>query len=212
MKAQIQHLPRLFIVSSGREHIDAWGLAMQQATAISKSGPVMFQLREKGLEAAQLYNIACRLRPLLDTSGSLLLVNERADVALASGARGVHLPESSCPASSIRKAFPGLLAGQSVHRIGAAVDAWKSGVDYLLFGPVFATPSKERFGPPQGLEELEKVCRSVSIPVFAVGGITPEKSFACIEKGAWGIAAMTPFLDAGSLPATIDKFRCYLPS
>lgn len=207
-----QRLPRLFIVSCGLEHLGSGGVSVRQAAAIRESGPVMFQLREKGLNAARMFHLAGSLRGALDATGSLLLVNERADIALAAGAAGVHLPESSCPAATIKRAFPGLLAGQSVHSVRAARDAGKSGVDYLLFGPVFATPSKERFGPPMGLDELGKVCEAVSVPVFAVGGITPERSYACIEKGAWGVAAITPFLDLRSLPSTVETFLSYLPS
>lgn len=198
------------IVSSGREHLDAQGLALRQSHALAGLEPVLFQLREKGLDAAGLLGIARNLRPALEASGSKLVLNERADIALAAGACGVHLPESACPAAIIRKSFPDLLAGQSAHSVRNAVEAMKSKVDYLLFGPVFATPSKERFGPPPGLEELGKVCRSVSIPVFAVGGITPERSLSCLEQGAWGIAAITPFLDAGLLRKTITTFRSYM--
>jgi thiamine-phosphate pyrophosphorylase len=205
-------LPRLFIVSSGREHADAAGLALRQAGAIGAAPPAMFQLREKGLDAASLYGLCRTIAPLLSGSGSLLLVNERADVALASAAAGVHLPDASCPADAIRRSFPPLLAGKSVHSVKSAVEAAKSGLHYLLFGPVFATPSKERFGPPQGLDLLGEVCGSVPIPVFAVGGITPERSIACIEKGAWGIAALTPFLDIDALPRTMETYRSYLPS
>jgi thiamine-phosphate pyrophosphorylase len=212
MNAPIPRLPRLFIVSSGLEHLDSDGLSLRQAAAIPKSAPVMFQMREKGLDAARQFALAQSLRSRLDDSGSILLVNERADIALAAGAEGFHLPESSCPAAIMRSAFPGLLAGQSVHSVRAARDAEKSGVAYLLFGPVFATPSKERFGPPQGLEELGRVCEAVSLPVYAVGGITPERSYACIEKGAWGVAAITPFLDPRALPSTIETFRSHLPS
>lgn len=200
------------IVSSGRAHLDAGGLAERQALALSESQPVLFQLREKGLDAAPMLKLANNLKPLLDASGSKLMINERADIARSAGAYGVHLPENSLPASSIRMAFPELISGKSVHDLRAAIDAMKSGIDYLLFGPVFATPSKERFGAPQGLDELGKVCRSVSIPVFAVGGITPEKCFACLEQGAWGIAAMGAFLDAEALGKTIATFRSYLPS
>lgn len=200
------------VVSSGNEHLENRGLAMQQAKAIARSEPVMFQLREKGIEAAHLFHLACNIRTVLEDCDSLLLVNERADITLASHADGIHLPESSCPAVSIRKAFPGVLSGQSVHSLQSAMDAAKSGIDYLLFGPVFATPSKQAFGPPQGLNELEKVCRSVTLPVFAVGGITPERSLACIENGAWGIAAIKPFLNISLLPETIESFRSYLPT
>lgn len=212
MKTPLTHLPRLMIISSGCEHLENRGLAMQQAEAIAQSRPVIFHLREKGLDASCLLDLACSIREVLDGSGSLLLINERADIALGAHASGVHLPESSCPAGNIRKAFPGLLAGQSVHSLQVCLDAAEQGIDYLLFGPVFATPSKELFGPPQGFDKLETVCRSTALPVYAVGGITPERSFACIGKGTWGIAAIKPFLDISSLPETIESFSSCIPS
>jgi thiamine-phosphate pyrophosphorylase len=212
MTPPLTPLPRLMVISSGSEHMENRGLAILQAQAIAQSRPVIFHLREKGLDASRLFDLACSTRQVLDGCGSLLLINDRADIALASHAAGFHLPESARPAPDMRKVFPGLLAGKSVHSVQASVDAAESGVDYLLFGPIFATPSKEPFGPPQGLDKLETVCRSTVLPVFAVGGITPERSFACIGKGAWGIAAIKPFLDISSLPVTIESFSSCIPS
>lgn len=213
MKQHHRHpLPKILVVSSGKESDSEKSNALQQASALGASFPVIFQLREKQLDAKSLYSLCVQLKPLLKQSGSLLVVNERADIALASGADGVHLPESSCPADSIRRIMHEGLAGQSVHSLEAAVAAERAGIDYLLFGPVFATPSKERFGPPQGLDALEKVCRAVTVPVFAVGGITPGRSYACLESGAWGISALGVFADPASLPETINAFLSFFPS
>lgn len=198
------------VVSSGVEHLSNRGLAVAQSEALAGSVPVIFQLREKGLEAGAVHSLCLQLSPLIKASGSLLMLNERFDIALATGADGVHLPESACPCDIVRKAAPGLIAGGSVHGKATAVEAARAGIDYLLFGPVFPTPSKEAFGPSQGLDALQEVCRSVSIPVFAVGGITPEKAYACIENGAYGIAALGPFLDTGALCATINRFQSFI--
>ncbi len=200
------------VVSSGDGHLSDPGLALRQAEKLSSSGPVIFQLREKGLDAGAIYSLCKFLAPIIKASGSLLMVNERFDIALATGTDGVHLPESSCPADIVRKATSGLIAGQSVHSTASAVRAAKTGIDYLLFGPVYQTPSKAAFGPPQSLDALNEVCRSVSIPVFAVGGITPEKALACIENGAYGIAALGPFIDPESLPGTINSFKSFISS
>jgi thiamine-phosphate pyrophosphorylase len=198
------------IVSSGGEHLAHRGLVPEQARALARSAPVLFQVREKMLDAASLWQLCRQIAPLIDEAGSILAVNERFDIALASGAGGVHLPESSCPADAVRRAAGGLLAGQSVHSEASALRAASAGLDYLLFGPVFHTPSKELFGPPQGLDRLREICAKVRIPVFAVGGVTPEKAPACIECGAWGVAALTPFLDARSLPETVNRFYSFI--
>lgn len=202
-------LPRLMIVSSGGEHQQYRDLALRQAEALVYSVPVLFQLREKHLDTAELLTLASSIAPVIEASESILCINERFDIALSVSAGGVHLPESACPADVVRKTAPGLITGQSVHSQPAALAAAATGVDYLLFGPVFQTPSKAPFGPPQGLEKLREICRLVSIPVFAVGGITPEKTTACLECGAWGVAALAPFLDPLSLPETINHFRSY---
>ncbi|UWX58615.1 thiamine phosphate synthase [Chlorobaculum sp. MV4-Y] len=203
-------LPRLMIVSSGGEHLSQKGLVLAQAQALARSAPVIFQIREKMLDSASIWRLCRQIAPLVNNSGSILTINERFDIALASKAGGVHLPESSCPADVVRKAARELLTGQSVHSKAAALKATSTGLDYLLFGPVFHTPSKEPFGPPQGLERLREICTKVRIPVFAVGGITPDKVPACLECGAWGVAALTPFLDASSMPETIKRFFSYI--
>jgi thiamine-phosphate pyrophosphorylase len=198
------------IVSSGGEHLARRGLVLEQAQTLACSAPVIFQVREKMLDAASLCALCRQIAPVIDAAGSILTVNERFDIALASEAGGVHLPESSCPADVVRKRARGLVTGQSVHSEASAVQAASAGLDYLLFGPVFHTPSKVPFGPPQGLERLREICAKVRIPVFAVGGITPDKVPACLECGAWGVAALTPFLDASSMPETINRFFSYM--
>ncbi|ACF11524.1 thiamine monophosphate synthase [Chlorobaculum parvum NCIB 8327] len=205
-------LPRLMIVSSGEEHRSLQGLALRQAEALGCSAPVVYQLREKGLDAGELEALCRQIVPAIKATGSLFTVNERFDIALTSKASGVHLPEASCPPDAVRKAAPSLIVGQSVHSAKAARAATAAGLDYLLFGPVFQTPSKEPFGAPQGLERLREVCRATPLPVFAVGGITPERSPSCIECGAWGVAAMRPFFDPETMPETINLFLSYLPS
>jgi len=89
----------------------------------------------------------------------------------------------------------------------AARTAASGGADYLSFGPVFATPAKEAYGPPQGLERLAEVCRSVPIPVLAIGGITVANASACLAAGASGIAAIRLFQDAPDMLALVQSLR-----
>ena len=98
------------------------------------------------------------------------LINGRVDLALASGADGVHLPAQGLPAAPLRQRFGArVLLGRSTHRIAEVEAAAADGLDYVTFGPVFPTPSKARYGPPVGLERLERAC-GVGIPVYALGG------------------------------------------
>jgi len=87
------------------------------------------------------------------------------------------------------------------------LSAEKAGADYLVFGPVYATPSKAQYGPPQGIERLAEVCHAVSLPVLAIGGITVENARACFEAGAAGIAAIRLFEESSDLAAVVDALR-----
>jgi thiamine-phosphate diphosphorylase len=150
---------------------------------------------------------------------SRILINDRLDVACAAGAGGVHLGENSLPIREVVKnaaqwkraaGREDFLVGASCHSLEGGRLAAASGADYIFFGPVFATPSKASFGPPQGPAALAEICRSVSIPVLAIGGITDENAADCLEAGAAGIAAIRWFQacrGGESLRARITKLR-----
>ena len=101
----------------------------------------------------------------------------------------------------------GFLVGRSCHSAEEALEAERGGADYVYFGPVYATPSKARFGPPQGLDALAAVCGRVRIPVVAIGGITLENSAACLAAGAAGVAAIRLFQEAADLAAVVRALK-----
>jgi thiamine-phosphate pyrophosphorylase len=137
-----------------------------------------------------------------------VLVNDRLDVALAAGAGGVHLGGQSMPVSTVRQLAPHpFVIGVSCHSLGEAIAAESAGADYLLLGPVFETPSKLRYGPPLGLDELRKVNARIRIPVLALGGITVERVRPCLEVGAAGIAGIRIFQDCESIEALVRELR-----
>jgi thiamine-phosphate pyrophosphorylase len=145
-----------------------------------------------------------------------IFVNDRLDVAIAERAAGVHLGENSLPIAEAKRLLqvsqnlspenrPGeFLAGVSCHSLSSAQAAADAGADYIFFGPVFPTPSKRIFGPAQGLERLGEVCRAVSIPVLAIGGINAENAAHCLAAGASGIAAIRMFQQPHELPSFLD--------
>lgn len=156
------------------------------------------QIREKDLEARLLLELVRFAVAETRAAGARVLVNDRLDVALAANAGGVHLGENSLPLEAVTawRRSAGLadfLIGVSCHSLESARSAARGGADYIFFGPVFATPSKAAFGPPQGIDRLREVCAAIAIPVLAIGGIRAENMQTCITAGAAGIAAMRLF-------------------
>lgn len=163
------------------------------------------QLREKDLEARDLLALADTLRATTQRHGARLVVNDRADVALAAGADGVQRTHASLPVSALRGITPaGFLVGASVHSASEARDAVAQGADFVVFGPIYDTPSKRRYGPPQGLTALETVARAVDRPVLAVGGLTPERVSDVLAAGAAGVAVIGAIYGAAR-PADATK-------
>lgn len=177
---------------------------------LCKNGVKAIQLREKDLQAGRLLELSKKMKSLTGKSRTKLIVNDRLDIALLCNADGLHLPENGIDAGYIKKYNKNFITGKSVHSLKQALMAEKSGFDYLLFGPVFRTASKIKYGSPQGLTKLKKVCDSVKIPVFAVGGITPQRVKKCLNAGAFGVAAIGVFMKSADIKKTVNEFRSRL--
>jgi thiamine-phosphate pyrophosphorylase len=157
------------------------------------------QIREKDLSDSDLLSTARQAVAAASRTSTRIVVNDRLDVALAAGAAGVHLGGASRPVGEVYKwrgaggTTANFLIGASCHSLDAALAAAHAGADYLFFGPVFSTPSKASFGPPQGLEHLAEICRRVPVPVVAIGGVDWHTAPQCLRAGAAGIAAIRLF-------------------
>lgn len=163
------------------------------------------QVREKDLSAADLAALCRRLREPTRERGALLIVNDRADVALAVGADAVQRTHASLSVAEIRTAVEKRLRiGASVHSREEAIAAEAEGADWIVFGPIYDTASKRQYGAPQGLARLEQVTGAVGIPVVAIGGITPDRVADVLAAGAHGVAAISAILAAES-PATATR-------
>ncbi len=167
------------------------------------------QIREKDLSARQLLVLTEDAVKQATAHGKTrVMVNDRLDVALAAGAHGVHLGTRSMPADLVRGLTPAeFLLGVSCHSLEEAKSAQAAGANYILLGPIFETPSKLPFGPPLGLSKLRKVTQESSIPVLALGGITPDRVSQCLENGAAGIAGIHIFQDCDSIKGLVGKLR-----
>jgi thiamine-phosphate pyrophosphorylase len=173
--------------------------------AALEGGARLIQLREKNLDGGPLLDLALELALEARRMGAQLLVNDRIDVALAAGADGVVLPADSFPTEVARRLLgPGKLVGRSTHAAEEIARAAREGCDFVLFGPLFATPSKDAYGPPQGIEAL-RAATARSIPVFAVGGITAENARQAIDAGARGVAVIRAVMEAPDPSACVGR-------
>jgi thiamine-phosphate pyrophosphorylase len=167
---------------------------IDQAKWAARSNVDLIQVRERDLETADLATLVHDLVRVSRGSGTRVVVNDRADVALACGADGVHLRHDSIPAGTLRKIVPaGFLVGRSVHSVAEATVAGP--VDYLIAGTVFSTPSKPAATPLLGLDGLAEIVQAVAVPVLAIGGITRERLDEVAATGAAGIAGIGLFIE-----------------
>lgn len=156
-----------------------------------KSGVRAVQLREKDLPVRELLELARTLRAVTRESGAKLIINDRVDVAVAVDADGVHLGQQSMPPEAARKIVgPEILIGVSTHNIVEAKAAEAGGADFITFGPVFFTPSKD-FGAAVGLACLKNVKRLVAIPIFGLGGIKSGNVKQVLLHGADGVSMIS---------------------
>ncbi len=153
-----------------------------------RDGVTVIQIREKRLPGGLLFALLCEAVAIAEHSPALILVNERADIAISAGGDGVHLPSDSIPPGVVRRIFADrLIVGVSTHSVEDALRAEREGADYVLFGPVFASPGKPA---PVGIVALQQVCEELEIPVVALGGIDDTNFRQVLESGAGGLAAI----------------------
>jgi thiamine-phosphate pyrophosphorylase len=160
------------------------------------SGPIAVQLREKDLEAGELYELALALRPICTRFGAPLMVNDRIDVTLAAGADGAHLASTSFDIADARKLLgPSRLIGVSTHRPEEVTVAAANGADFAVFGPVYDPLSKGAYGPAKGLSALSNAVKAAKgMPLYALGGINQSRAaeIAALAPGSrpFGIAVI----------------------
>jgi thiamine-phosphate pyrophosphorylase len=174
------------------------------------AGADWVQIREKDLGAKELLAL---VKQAMARITAKVIVNDRLDVALAAGAAGVHLGRESAPVAEVSRwcragnAPEEFLIGVSCHSLKDAREAEAEGASYVFFGPVFETPSKRPFGPPQGIARLTEVCRQVQIPVIAIGGVDQKNATECIRAGAAGIAAIRLFQERVDPEVLRDRMK-----
>jgi len=198
--------PRVHLVTD-RRLVGDLPAVVRRAVAGLPPGAVAVHLREKDLGGAALLLLARALRAVCREAGQLLLVNDRADVALAAGADGLHLPSAGLPPAEARKLLgPGRLLGVSCHSTADVERARRGGADFATFGPIFDTPSKRAFGPPPGLAGLAEAV-GVGLPLVGLGGVDAAGAVAVRATGAFGVAAIRAWLASPDPAAVVRALR-----
>jgi thiamine-phosphate pyrophosphorylase len=173
------------------------------------AGVDALQLREKDLEAGELYELALVCRRI--TAGRCaFVVNGRVDVALATGADGVHLPERGLPIEAVHRIAPaGFLVGRSVHSVSGALEAETQGAGYVQLGTIFDTDSKPGL-ESAGVELVRKTANAIHIPCLAVGGIDAQNAGTVLAAGAQGVAVVSAILGAEDVTGAVHSIRMAL--
>lgn len=209
------HKPIVYLITSGRTTAqtnaasEEFSAVLKQVAAAIAANVPLFQIREKNLTARVLYELTTEAAKLVRGGQTRLLVNDRADVARAAGADGVHLTTRSLEAAKVRQAFGAdFLIGVSTHSADEVREARDGGADFAVFGPVFETPSKSMYGQPLSIAKLEQAARELApFPLLALGGVTLENASTCLQAGAAGIAAIRLLGDPESLGEVVEKIR-----
>lgn len=181
---------------------------------LCEGGAGVVQLREKRLAPREFYREAEEALRVARTFGAKLIINDRADIALAVGADGVHLGQDDMPPEAARALLGDAVAvGFSTHNVGQALEAARLPVTYVAIGPVFATSSKERPDPVVGLEGVRRVRAVINaapaatgaVPLVAIGGVTAESAPRVLEAGADSVAVIGALVANPSDPSEITR-------
>ena len=205
MTAQSKGAPKLIAITD-RRSLD--GDLLEFIELCLTAGLDAVQIREKDLEAKPLYELCRRARDLPNPRQAKLILNGRVDVALAAKLDGVHLPSDSLPIDEVRKvAGTEFVIGKSCHSLEDIHRAEAGGADYAYYSPIFESTSKPEYGPALGLAALERACREVEVPLYALGGVTEANAAGCLAAGAAGIASISLFQQAPDLGELAARLR-----
>ncbi len=173
-----------------------WTIAEAVREALD-GGVRAVQLREKDLTGLELYRLAIELRRITSDFDACLIINDRLDIALAAAADGIQIGVSSLPVAVVRQVVgQGKIIGYSAHSIDEALRAQADGADFVTFGPVYPTPSKDAYGAPCGVKKLSDAVSALDIPVIALGGISSMNIEEALSTNVRGIAVISAILAA----------------
>lgn len=184
-------LPRLYTIVDP----EMFSSPMTLTTTLLSAGARLIQLRDKKSNSREIYETSVEMQEAARRGGAVFVLNDRPDIAWAAGADGVHLGQDDLPAAIARRMLPKeMIIGVSTHSVEQVARADQAPVDYIAFGPIFATNSKEAPDPVVGLAGLAEARRASRKPLVAIGGITAENAPAVIAAGADSVAVIGALL------------------
>ncbi len=167
----------------------------------------MIQLREKWASPREFYEASLAAMKVARALGVRIIINDRLDIAAAIAADGVHLGQDDLPPDRARKLLgPQALIGFSTHNLKQALEGDSTSADYIAFGPVFVTSTKENPDPVVGLQSIAEIKSRVSKPLVAIGGITLERAASVIEAGADSLAVISDLYSTGDTAGRVAAF------
>jgi thiamine-phosphate pyrophosphorylase len=194
-------LPPLYAIV---DPLDTGRSPEELARAMLRGGARILQLRLKAASSRDLLAAACALRDLTRDAGALLIVNDRADIARAADADGVHLGQDDLPPAAARAILgSGSIVGVSTHDVAQARAAAAAGADYLGVGPVFTTSTKPDALAARGIALVRAVREAVTVPLVAIGGITPDAAVGVRAAGADAVAMIGALVRAGDVEGAV---------
>lgn len=176
------------------------------AQAIIDGGAKILQLRAKKLSSGEFLEAARIIRKITKDKGAIFIVNDRVDIALLTDADGVHLGQDDLPVKEARRLLGNnKIIGYSTHNLREALESKKLPVDYISFGPIFATKTKEDAQTPKGLKGLDEARKAVKIPIVAIGGITETNMAHVLKQGVESVAMISDILAAKDISQKINR-------
>lgn len=195
----------LLYAVTDRGHLNGVSLLEAVEKAIS-GGATMVQFRDKNISKREAVKICKELSSLCKVRNIPFIVNDDAEIAVESGADGVHLGQSDGKVSCVRAKYPDLIIGASAHNLSEALMAQSEGADYLGVGAVFPSPTKSD-AEIVDIAELKKICSAVSIPVVSIGGINCENVRYLKDSGVKGIAVVSAIFSKNDITAETEKLK-----
>ena len=176
------------------------------AEAIIDGGAKILQLRAKSLSSKEFLETARIIRKITKDKGTVFIVNDRVDIALLTDADGVHLGQGDLPVKEARRLLGNnKIIGYSTHNLREALEAVRLPVDYISFGPIFPTKTKEDTQTPKGLKGLSEVRKAVEIPIVAIGGITETNMAHVLKEGVESVAMISEILTSLDISKKLNR-------